>query len=158
MTNGSAIYRPPASFFFGVQLAGDKAAVDASFQEASGLSVEMGFEEYAEGGVNQYKHRLPSYAKYANLVLKRGLVLKELPFFQWCETTLQGGLSSPIEPRAVAVTLLGPGKAGGEPLTLKRWNLVNAWPIKWSLSDLRSQESELAIETLELTYDYFEVQ
>ena len=148
---------PPTSFFFGVQLVGDKAHADASFQEAAGLSVEMAFEEYAEGGVNQFKHRLPTYPKYSNLVLKRGLVLQHLPLYQWCRKTLQGGFSSPIKPQSVMVTLLGPpSKKGGKPQHLKRWNLVNAWPVKWSLSDLRAQESELAIETLELTYDYFE--
>jgi phage tail-like protein len=157
MSEGSPIYRPPGGFYYSVKITGDKAAGDLSFQEASGISVELGIEEFAEGGVNQYKHRLPTYPKYGNLVLKRGLALQESPLFRWCMATLQGDLASRIQPRNITVALLGPGKNGENAVHLKRWDLLRAWPVKWSISDLRSEKSELVIETLEFTYASFEV-
>ena len=104
MSTGSVVDRPPASIFFGVELAGDKAALDASFQEASGLSAETSLKEYAEGGVNQYKHRLPTYPKHGNLLLKRGLVVKELPLYAWCRTTLQDSSAKPMAQKKLTIT------------------------------------------------------
>ena len=48
------------------------AAVDR-FTEVSGLSVEMGTEEFVEGGENRFIQKYPTRAKYPELVLKRGL-------------------------------------------------------------------------------------
>ena len=36
------------------------------------------------------------------------------------------------------------------------WNVINAMPVGLSLSDLKSEENKIMVETLELAYDYFE--
>jgi phage tail-like protein len=38
------------------------------------------------------------------------------------------------------------------------WNVVHAWPVKWSVGDLNAEESKIAIETIELVYNYFNIQ
>ena len=35
------------------------------------------------------------------------------------------------------------------------FSFINAWPVKWSISDLKATENAILIETLELSYDYF---
>jgi phage tail-like protein len=144
---------PVTGYYYAVRLA---AAVvtdpDASFKEVSGLSVELAVEELGEGGENRFKHRLPTGAKYTNLVLKRGLAVAASPFFQWCSTTLQGNLVQPIVPSSILVVLLDPAAA-----PLRTWSVVNAWPVKWSVSDFNSMEGQVVIETLEIAYQYFDV-
>ena len=45
----------------------------ATFQEVSGLSIEIEVEEFAEGGENTFLHQVPVRSKFPNLVLKRGM-------------------------------------------------------------------------------------
>lgn len=144
---------PATGYYYAVRLA--SAAVtdpDASFKEVSGLSVELAVEELGEGGENRFKHRLPTGAKYTNLQLKRGLLVASSPFFQWCSTTLQGNLVQAIVPNSIIVVLLDENAA-----PLKTWSVVNAWPVKWSVSDFNSMEGQVVIETLEIAYQYFNV-
>ena len=155
-------YYPPSGFYFRVQLANARggaagtAKLDMAFQDASGLSVEMEPETVAEGGLNNYRHRLPVAAKYGDLVLKRGLVTDTLPLFTWCQTTLQAGLAKPIQPKNLSLQLLGPGSGKGGPKILCQWSFFGAWPTKWNLSDFDSTKNEVVIETLQFAYRYFE--
>ena len=55
-----------------------------------------------------------------------------------------------IEPKTINVFLLDEKH---EPL--QSWNIKNAYPIKWNVSDFNAEESKIVIETLELTYNYF---
>jgi phage tail-like protein len=38
------------------------------------------------------------------------------------------------------------------------WNVVQAYPVKWSMSDLNANNNSIAVETIELSYQYFERQ
>lgn len=125
---------------------------ESSFKEVSGLSMEMGVEEIAEGGVNGYKHRVPTTAKFSNLILKRGMVTSYSGVAQWCFDTLEDGLEEGIDTKTIVVNLLD--ESG---LPLKSWVFVDAWPVKWAVSDLNSMNNEIAIETLEFAYSYFKV-
>lgn len=143
---------PPVSFYFQLSFSGVSGTVDASFKEVSGISMEMGIEEIAEGGVNGYKHRVPTTAKFQNLVLKRGLVPKNSAVAKWCMDTLSGNFESTIETKNIVVKLLD---ENGTPL--KSWSFTNAWPVKWSISDFNSMNNEIAIESLEFVYSYFKM-
>lgn len=143
---------PPISLFYTVGIVGKSADGDTRFKEASGLSMQLGVEEVGEGGENRFRHRLPGAVRYENLVLRRGLVVKELPLYQWCKATLQGNLASPIKLETVQVVLRD---ENAQPL--RTWSLVNAWPVKWSVSDFNSMEGQVMIETLEICYQYFDV-
>lgn len=35
------------------------------------------------------------------------------------------------------------------------WTFYNAYSVKYSVSDIKSQENELVIESIELAYTYF---
>ncbi len=141
---------PPVAFYFKLSFDGDSSGVDASFKEVSGITMEMGTEEITEGGNNNYKHRVPTSVKFSNLVLKRGLVPKDSPIIQWCQDTLGGGLMNAIETKTITVSLLDE-----EATPLNSWSFANAWPVKWSASDLNSMNNEVVIETLEFSYSQF---
>jgi phage tail-like protein len=162
-TSAAAPYYPPSGFYFRVQTVGSTgqavaggAKLDMAFQDASGISVEIEPETVAEGGLNTYRHRLPTAAKYGDLVLKRGFVTTSLPLFQWCQKTIQGGLSAPIVPKVLALQLLAPSADQSSPTILRQWSFYGAWPTKWNVSEFGSNKNDVVIETLQFAYRYFQ--
>ena len=146
-----ANYYPPAGFSFQVSIAGNRADVDASFQEVSGLNAEYPLTELKEGGENRFVHRLPAQARYQNLVLKRGLMLASSPLYDWSKDTLEGDMQSRIQPKDILVSLLDQAQK-----TLMSWSVVRAWPVKWEVSSFKAQENSVAIETLEFSFQRLE--
>lgn len=142
---------PLAAFYFRLSFNGLSGSVDSSFKEVSGISMEMDTEEITEGGNNSFKHRVPTSVKFSNLVLKRGMVSKDSPLVDWCIKTFGGSLAEYVETKNIVVSLLD---ENGDPI--KAWSFANAWPVKWAASDLNSMNNEVAIETLEFSYSYFE--
>ena len=153
----AAEYYPPGAFYFAVSILGSGTAlsvltdIDASFQEVSGIEAKAGVEEVVEGGENRFVHRLPRPASYSNLVLKRGVVTRTSFFADWFGQTVGSGLSLPILTQNVVVSLLG---SEGTPLIA--WIFVNAWPVRWEVGPLDSMDNKFLVETLELSYNYFE--
>ncbi|HWM89800.1 MAG TPA: phage tail protein [Thermoanaerobaculia bacterium] len=142
-------YYPPTGFHFKVEVLGlSPSDNDARFTEVSGLSHEMGTEEIAEGGENRFTQKYPTRAKYPDLVLKRGLLVKS-EVLSWIESCI---LDYEIKPMNVDVKLLNE-----EHQPLMTWHLVKAYPTKWSVSDLNASNNAVVIETLQLTYQYFTV-
>lgn len=152
-------YYPPVGFYFRVELADQINAkakpasnVDNSFQEVTGLNVEFETESVSEGGENRFTHKLPTKTKYPNLVLKRGLVTSVSKFSKWCVKTLGSNLSQPMEPKNIVVTLLN-----AEGLPIMGWIFHNAYPLKIQVSDLKAMDNQIAVETMEFSYQYFEM-
>ncbi|AWW32981.1 glycerol acyltransferase [Echinicola strongylocentroti] len=143
-------FYPPSSFHFQVSFTqnGDQVSKkkDHAFQSVSGLSVDIDTEEFAEGGENRFKHKFPVKTKYPNLVLKRGLLV-DSELISWCRDAIENFIFKPLD---VTVSLLNEEH---EPLI--SWNIVHAYPVKWSVEDFNAEESKLAIESLELAYNYF---
>ncbi len=153
---------PPVSFYFAVKLLGvtkrNKSQFDAEFQEISGITAELEFEEIKEGGENRFSHRVPGRVKYDNLVLKRGLVIWPSEFGNWCKdtlTTTPGEDQRWIERRDINVYLMNRHQNKSEPI--RTWSFVNAIPSKWEISNFNSQESNLAMETITFSYQYFSI-
>jgi phage tail-like protein len=144
-----AEYYPPAAFHFRVEFLDiDTVDNDVLFQSVSGLTATIETENVKEGGENRFTHALPVRTQYSDLVLKRG-VLTDSGVIAWCRDALEAFAFQPI---TVLVHLLD---AAHEPLIT--WNVVHAWPKKWSTSDLNSEQNALLIETLELSYAFFTV-
>jgi len=142
------VYYPPVGFHFKVEFIGvaDNNDSDMRFQEVSGLNMELGTEEVVEGGENRFSHKLPSRAKYNNLVLKRGM-LTNSQLIDWIKDAVENFNFLPVE---VIVKLLNENH---EPLV--SWSFTKVWPVKWSISDFKSTDNSIVVETLELAYNYF---
>ncbi|MFT4861918.1 MAG: phage tail-like protein [Pseudohongiellaceae bacterium] len=147
-------YLLPA-FYFRVYLGGrfgflsNSSPSDHSFLEVSGLTAEMQTESVVEGGENRYVHQLPSGVKYPKLQLKRGIVTLDSPLAKWCKKTLEGGFASRIEPLDLSVRLLD---RTGDPVRV--WEVVHAYPVKWEVESFNSTKNEVAIEKIELNYNF----
>jgi phage tail-like protein len=138
----------PLGFYFELSFSGE----DAAFQEVSGIAKELSMEEVAGGGENRFKYRLPGVASSQNLVLKRALVPSGSNLLAWCAGTIDQGLGVSIQTYDVTVRLLGAdGKACAS------WVFHNAYPVKYSVSEFRSMENGVVIETIELAYTYFDI-
>ncbi|MCA1758297.1 MAG: phage tail protein [Bacteroidales bacterium] len=142
-----ANYYPPLGYHFRVEFAHVEG--EFQFQSVAGLNVELETEQIAEGGENRFKHKLPVRTKFPNLVLKRG-VLVNSELIKWCRDAVEG---FDITPADLTISLLNEEH---EPLIT--WNVVHAWPVKWAVGDLNAEESKIAIETIELVYNYFNIQ
>lgn len=138
----------PVSFYFELSFGGE----DAAFQEASGISKEISTEEIVSGGENRFKFKLPSNVTHQNLVLKRALSQPGSALIKWCVASIDGGLVNPIVKNDVSLNLLN---AIGE--VCRKWTFVDAYPVKFSVSDFKSQESGLVIESIEFAYSYFQI-
>lgn len=131
---------PYLAFNFVIELEG---IVVGGFSEVSGLQVEMETQDYREGGVNEYLHKLAGPTRYpSNLVLKRGLTDAET-LWNWQQEVMQG----PIARKNGSIMLLN--SAGEETW---RWNFVGAYPVRWVGPELRAGTAEVAVETLELVH------
>jgi phage tail-like protein len=135
----------PVVFHFRVSFGSGTEDDDSRFQEVSGLTAEVSVEEYREGGLNVYAHRLPTGAKFGNLVLKRGYM--STPIAKWCRQAIEQFV---FVPKDVDVALLNERH---QPLA--HWSFTGAYPVKWSLSDLKAQDNAIAIESMELAYRTF---
>ncbi|MFA6040430.1 MAG: phage tail protein [Methylophilus sp.] len=143
-------YYPPWAFYYKVEFIDvSKNKNDVRFQAVSGSSVEYDFESFKEGGENRFEHKLPVRTKYADLVLKRGM-LTDSSVLDWF---LRAFRDREFKPSNINVILMN---EKGEPL--RTWKIAHAIPKKWTVSDLNANDNAIVIETLELSYQYFTVQ
>jgi len=138
----------PVGFYFKLSFLGE----DSAFQEVSGISTEAGVEEVVCGGENRFKYRLPTTCTNPNLVLKRALIPGGSNLTDWCAQSTGGGLSNAIQTNDISVSLLD---ADGDILVM--WTFHKAYPVKYNISDLKSQENSIVIESVEFAYTYFEI-
>ncbi|HMG15849.1 MAG TPA: phage tail protein [Saprospiraceae bacterium] len=141
-------YYPPLGFYYKVEFNISKDKNDVRFQSVSGLLVEYDMEEFKEGGENRFTHKLPGRTKYADLVLKRGMLI-DSAVTNWCLAAFR---DRDFQPADLSIILMN---EKSEPL--RTWNVTNAIPKKWSVTDLNANENAIIIETLELIYQYFTI-
>lgn len=131
---------PYLNFRFLVEIGG---LIVGGFSDVSGLQVETEAEEYREGGVNEYVHKLPKITKYTNLTLKRGITDSDV-LWKWHRDVVAGKIMR----KNGSVILLD--VAGNEKW---RWNFSQAYPVKWSGPDLKADSSMTAVESIELAHN-----
>ena len=118
------------------------SVIAGGFTEVSGLERELETEEYDEGGVNTHTHSLQSGFTYPNLVLRRGLTDSET-LWDWLQRAADGA----VERKTVLLFLLD---STGE--QSRGWAFRDAYPVKWTGPEFRSDGGDVAVESLELTH------
>lgn len=115
----------------------------AEFSECSGLTIETEVFEYAEGGLNTYTHKLPVRTKYGNITLKRGIDEGQ-DLYRWYMDTV----NKKITRRNISILIYDTkGKV------VRRWDLQNAFPVKWTGPDLKADAGAVAVETVEFAHE-----
>jgi len=119
---------------------------DVKFQEVSGLSVDIELETKTEGGEQRFVHQLPMRAKYGDVTLKRGKFLGS-GILHWYK---QAAEEFNFKPSNVMISLMN-----ADHVPLYNWYLINAIPKRLEVSNFNAQNSELVIESMVLSYQYF---
>lgn len=135
---------PFLAFRYEVQL--DDLPV-AGFSEVSGLALETEVQEYPEGGLNSHLKKFPGRTRQVNLVLKRGIVGREL--WLWFFEQSQGT----VRRRSGSVVVKDP--AGDRDVLTFQFR--DAFPAKWQGPELNAGQSTVAVETLELAHEGLEL-
>ena len=140
MSVGKRKEDPCLDFRFLLEIEG---LIRGGFSEVSGLQVETEIEDYQEGGVNNFVHKLLKSTKYpTNLVLKRGITDSDV-LWKWHQDIVSGK----IEPKNIFIIILD--YEGQEML---QWEFKKAYPVKWTGPDFKADGNNVAIETLELVH------
>jgi len=114
------------------------------FQECTGLGAELEVKEYAEGGMNDFVHKLPTRVKWPNIVLKRG-VTHENALLKWFwDTRVSGQKSNMLQ---ITLTLRAPGSKD-----VRVWALDSAIPVKWTGPNFNAGSNSIATEQLEISH------
>jgi phage tail-like protein len=131
---------PLRGFRFLVEIEG---IASGAFARVKGLSREIKYESFREGGVNDYEHKLVSQVSYPALVLERGLGFTNL--WQWTQDVANGE----VVRRKVSIRL---HNEAGDAAAGMTWHADSAFPVKWSCSDLDAASSQVLIESVELAH------
>jgi phage tail-like protein len=134
---------PYLNLLFEIKIGED---VLASFSECTGLSLEVGTEDYHEGGENRFVHKLPSVGQPPNLVLKRGLT-SSTALWEWFVKLPESGTVEPKDGEVLLQNL-----EGEERKNVRAWSFTGAYPVKWTGPDLNAQSPGVAFETVELVH------
>lgn len=129
---------PFGAFNFIVEIEGLQVA---GFSEITGIQTDIEIEEFREGGINQYVHKLAKVTKYPNLVLKKGMTdASEL--WGWHKEVIEGTIV-----RRDVTVILGDKKE-------KKWSWLfsQAYPVKWIGTDLNATGSNVFVESIEFVH------
>ncbi|MAZ73786.1 MAG: hypothetical protein CMC70_11650 [Flavobacteriaceae bacterium] len=135
----------PTSFYFRVMFEG-RSDMHSSFQEVSGLKLELGIAELQEDRDTNFIHAVPTKPTYSNLILKR--CLEPNPALNsWCKDAFE---NFNVDPKNIRISVLGTARTA-----LVSWEVQGVYPISWELVKMDHSSNEPAIETMELKYRNF---
>lgn len=132
---------PLPKFYFQVKWDSE----EMQFQEVSGLQVEMEELKYRAGNSKSFGvMKMPGMMKVGNVTMKKGVYKGDNKFWKWFEEIKM----NTIKRKPVTISLLD---ETGAPTMV--WTLLNAFPIKITSTDLKSEGNEVAIETIEIAHE-----
>ena len=126
----------------------------SGFQKCSELSVEIAKVEYFEGG-SIIANKSPGRLTFSDVTLERGAT-QDRDLFSWFQdvaiTSSGLGLADVNYKRNLDIV-----QQDRDGVTLRRWSLSRAWPVKFVAGDWDNGSDENVIESVTLTYDFFEL-
>lgn len=135
---------PYGNYNFMVEIDG---ITQAGFREVVMPDASVQVIEYREGNEPTKVRKLAGLTSYGNVILKWGCTDSH-ELYDWWKTSEQGK----PDRKNMSIILLD-----RERNEVKRWNVLQAWPIWYSIGDLEAEGDEVLIETLELTHEGFEL-
>lgn len=130
---------------------------DGGFQECSGLEISMDVQQIQEGGRNDGVIQQVGYAKYQNLVLKRGMFYNASDSLSsevwiWIQEVLSG--IRPVVRYDGMIKVFGHRvKPSKEPPVIATWAFERALPVKVMGPQLNAKSGDVAIEELHLAHE-----
>jgi phage tail-like protein len=128
---------PLRNFRFRLEIGGIN---EAHFSEVTGFDITTDAIDYREGDEPTHVRKLPGLTKFGNVTLKRGIT-DSMDIYNWYKDVVAGKINR----KTIAIVV------GGEDGSDKaRFQITDAWPIKYDPMDLNAKGNDVAIETLEL--------
>jgi phage tail-like protein len=131
---------PFVAFRFEVRINGMSVG---AFSECTGIQIETEVQDYNEGGMNDHVHKFPTRTKQSNIVLKRGIVDRQI--WDWYFNLYHNG---GIEVRDISIVVHDP--SGRNEVMV--WEFKRAFPCKWQGPDLNASQNNVAVETVEMSH------
>jgi phage tail-like protein len=133
---------PYRNFRFKVEIDGIQTA---SFAEATIPDTTTDSVDYREGTDLPVQKKLSGLTKFGNITLKKGLT-DSLDLYQWRKSVEDtGAIKARKNISLVLIDEEGNDKA--------RWDIIEAWPTKYSPSGFSAKANEVVIESLELVHE-----
>jgi phage tail-like protein len=144
--------RPYVQFNFLVDFDGsDTGAVQAGFQEISGIGMEVTVAEYRNGNSKENSvMKITGLNKSTDVTMKRG-VIGSLDLYQWLHQIRNGDQSAL---RTVTIHLQNEDHTA----TVLTWKLLRARIIKHTSGPLNAKGTDVAMEELVIAYERLEME
>ena len=131
---------PYGKFRYKVEIDGLEAG---GFFFVSGFDASIDVIEYREGDMVQTPMKLPGLKKYGNITLKKG-VADSMVMYEW----MIAGVEGEVERKTITITILDETETA-----TASWQVINAWPAKYTAPDFSATTSDVAIESLEIAHE-----
>ena len=116
----------------------------AGFSECFGLEATVEVVEYKEGGVNDYVHKFPTRASFANITLKHGVIYLYDDLWTWHNEFVLGKGKR----KDGLIVLLDESRKPA-----KVWKFKKGIPMKWVGPTLNATQNNVSIESLEIAHE-----
>ena len=134
---------PLAKFYFKVNM----GTLYANFQEVTGLESETKVIEYRGGGYPLFSTtKQKGLSSVGNVTMRKGIFANDTAFWTLYNTIYASNTATARQ--TISVMLLD--EAGTTQMT---WTLNNAFPVKITGTDMKSEANEVAVESLEIAYE-----
>lgn len=133
---------PYRNFRFKVVIDGIQSA---AFSEATIPDSTTDPVDYREGTDEPHQFKLSGLTKFGNITLKKG-ISDNMDLYNWRKAIEQKGALN--NRKNLSLTVID--EEGNEKAS---WNVVAAWPTKYSSSGFSAKANEVMIETLELVHE-----
>lgn len=131
---------PYRNFRYRIEIEGIE---QAGFSEVTGYDASLEIIEYREGNEVITPRKLPGLAKYGNITLKWGTT-DSMELYEWMQECIEGTVERKT------VTIIAIDEEGSDVAT---WQVIEAWPTKYTVPNFNGTGKEVAIESLELAHE-----
>jgi len=135
---------PYGNFNFMVEIDGITQAGFAEVVMPEGSVVVI---QYREGNERNTVRKMPGPVSYGNIILRWGCT-NSAELYNWWKTVVDGQTAR----RNMSIILLDEGRN-----QVKRWNVGNAFPVRYHIGDLNAKGKDALIEELEIAHEGFEL-
>jgi phage tail-like protein len=117
----------------------------AGFMTVSGLEEETEVREYREGGDNTTVRKLAGLNSYSPIVLEQGSTY-DSELWDWRQKVKREGAQGNRRP----ISIIQQNEKGEE---VKRWQVFDAWPSKFTAPEFDATSSDNAVESIEIQHE-----
>lgn len=122
-----------------------EGVTQGAFAACDGLEARVDVVDFNDGDDGLARKR-PGRARYANIVLRRGLT-NNIELWNWFKSVLDGH----VERKAGSIILCN--DAGDE---VFRYNFYEGWPCRWKSLELNAEQPGTLVEELEIAVEKIE--